>query len=170
MGYAIAAYSITLGALLVYGVWVQHRIRMARARQGGVSPAELGRGFNLGAALLAPLWALAHGQYALGATLGAGAIAFGAVSSAGLRLPALALGSLLLGGAVFFGVVGNRIAAARALAAAGVAERASAEAGVPGAEAEAVARTQLAWSLAGALLYTVVLPWAYHALRASSAG
>lgn len=165
MVYALAAYSITLGALLVYGILLQHRLRRARARAGGVSWAELGRGFNLGAALLAPFWALAHGQRAAGAMLLASGIACVAARVGGLRLPALLLGSLLLGGAVFFGVVGNRVAAGTMAAGDVVVTQE-----VAGRAVEDFARTQLGWSLAGALLFSVVLPWAGYFWGAGGAG
>lgn len=156
MVYAIAAYSITLGVLLVYGVLVRSRARVARARlvaraQDGRSAsaaasAELLRGFNLGAALLAPLWALVHGpRIAAIGLIGAWA-GFAAAGQAGMQSAALGLASLLIGASAFFGAAGNRMLAARG------------DAGDP-FERE---RGQARWALAGALLYTVVLPWAYY--------
>ena len=162
MVYAVAAYSITLGVLLIYGVLVQYRVRVARAqsvaRSAGERAAsaavatELLRGFNLGAALLAPLWALVHGPRAAAVGLIAAWVAFAAAGRSGVQPASLALASFLIGSAFFFGAAGNRMLAARG------------EAGDP----FGMARGQMRWALAGALLYTVVLPWAGY--FASAAG
>ncbi|MBK7949929.1 MAG: hypothetical protein IPK00_14540 [Deltaproteobacteria bacterium] len=145
MVYVVAAYSITIGVLLIYGVLLQHRARLAGARKGG--------GFNLGAALLAPVWALFHGQPAAGATLLATAAALAAAQASGLALAASLLAALFAGASLFLGVVGNRIASAGSRAG-----------GVDGTGGEPVARAQaeLRWALAGAVLHTVVLPWACY--------
>ena len=146
MVYVVAAYSITISVLLIYGVLLQHRARLA----AGARPAG---GFNLGAALLAPIWALFHGQRAAGATLLATTVALAAAQASGLALAAALLGALLAGASLFLGVVGNRIASAGANAA-----------GLDGGGADPVARAQaeLRWALAGAVLHTVVLPWACY--------
>lgn len=153
MVYVLAAYSITISVLSIYGVMLQHRARVARAglsRGSGGAPDELGRGFNLGAALLAPFWAWLHGLRAVGATLlltGAGLVF--AISS-GLRWPAVLLAAMLTASAVVLGAVGNRIAAGK-----------PANAGPA-----AFYSSQLRWALAGAVLYTVVLPWVCYFLIA----
>lgn len=137
MVYVVAAYSITISVLLTYGVLLQHRARLAEARPGG--------GFNLGAALLAPIWALWHGQRAAGAGLVATAIAFLAARASGRVLEASLLAALLGAGAILLGFVGNRIA------------------GVGSAgDAFARARGELRWALAGAVIHTIVLPWACY--------
>lgn len=136
--YVVAAYSITIGVLLVYGVLLQHRARLAGAR-----PAT---GFNLGAALLAPLWALCHGQRAAGAALLALTAGLAAAQASGQALVAALLAAGLIGAALFFGVVGNRLVAA------------------------ASAQAELRWALAGALLHTVVLPWLCYFWLAGAAG
>lgn len=142
MVYVVAAYSITIGVLLIYGVLLQHRARLAGARKGG--------GFNLGAALLAPVWALFHGQRAAGATLLATAVALAAAQASGLALAAALLAALLAGASLFFGVVGDRIVNAGTQAEGGDGE--------PAARAQA----ELRWALAGAVLHTVLLPWACY--------
>jgi hypothetical protein len=143
--YVLAAYSITVCVLLVYGLVLQHRTRIARLRLLGETKA-LESGFNFGAALLAPFWALAHGLQAGGLALLASVGALVLAQAAGLRIAALGLAALLVGASVFLGVVGNRIAAARM---------------DPGDPERGSAR-QLAWSIAGALIHTVLLPWALH--------
>lgn len=145
MVYVVAAYSITISVLLIYGVLLQHRARLAGARPGS--------GFNLGAALLAPLWALFHGQRAAGATLLATSVALAAAQAKGLALAAALLGALLAGASLFLGVVGNRIVNAGASAAGH---------GGVGGDPVARARAELRWALAGAVLHTIVLPWACY--------
>jgi len=160
--YVLAAYTLTIGVLSIYGVLLQHRVRVARARiafapgaSEGAGPdpgRDPGRGFNLGAALLAPLWAWAHGLRAAGAALVAALVALALAQANGMRLPALVLVSFLLGSALFFGVAGNRIARASA----GPLDPAAFEA------------RQLTWALVGVVLHTVVLPWAaYFGLAAA---
>ena len=153
MVYVLAAYSITISVLALYGVMLQHRAQVARAGMSGASRAassELGRGFNLGAALLAPFWAWFHGLRAVGATLLlTGAVLVFALSS-GLRWPAVLLAAILAAAAVVLGAVGNRIAAG---------EPAS-------ADPAAFLSRQLRWALAGAVLHTIVLPWACYFLIA----
>lgn len=158
--YAVAAYSITLGVLLVYGVVIHHRTRLVRAelalrargdRARDFAAGVLFRGFNLGAALLAPLWSLVHGPRAAALALIAAWIACIASQLAGNRLVTLVLASFLLGSALFMGAVGNRLLAARIAAPQGEAE-----------DPFALAGRQARWALAGALLYTVVLPWACY--------
>lgn len=156
MVYVVAAYSITVSVLLIYGVLLQHRARVARARltearspgrgasRGGARGLE--SGFNLGAALLTPFWAAAHGRPLIGAALLAAFAALAAAQAGGVRLAVLLLAPLLLGASLFFGIVGNRIAATRS------ADR----------DPVAFAQSQLPWALAGAVLYTVVLPWVWH--------
>lgn len=182
MVYVVAAYSITFGVLLIYGILLQHRARVARARlaigraprvrsaAGAASPgdATLGagaaadaprsgglegeRGFNLGAALLAPFWIWAHGQPRVGVALLVAVAALAAAQASGLRLAVLLLAPLVLGASLFFGVVGNRIAATRHA----------------DGDPVALAQSQLPWALAGAVLYTVVLPWAWQLWLAPS--
>ena len=152
MVYVLAAYSLTISVLVLYGVLLQHRARVARARvifarsgaQVGTPDPELARGFNLGAALLAPFWAWSHGLRAVGATFLATCGVLALAQASGLRLPVLLLTSMWIGAALFLGAVGNRIAASRA----------------GGAGAEALAAQELRWAIAGAVLHTIVLPWA----------
>ncbi len=154
MVYVLAAYSLTISVLVIYGVLLQHRARVARARfvlvraggQIGAQDPDLARGFNLGAALLAPFWAWSHGLRAAGASLLATCGALVLAQASGLRLPVLLLASMLLAAALFLGAVGNRIAVSS----------------VRGVDPEAISSRELRWSIAGAVLHTVVLPWACY--------
>lgn len=134
MVYVVAAYSITISVLLIYGILLKHRARLADPQRAG--------GFDLGAALLAPLWALGHGQHAAGALLVVATIALVVAQAMGQELAASVLASLLVGGALFFGVVGNRLTS--------------------GADPVARVRAELRWALAGAVVHTIVLPWACY--------
>ena len=146
MVYVLAAYSITISVLAIYGVLLQHRAQTIRARVAGRSGGKgvaLGRGFNLGAALLAPLWAWFHGLRAVGATLLVSGVVLAFAVASGLRWPALGLAAILAAAAIGLGVVGNRIAAGR-----------------PGAvDPDAFYSSQRRWALAGVVLHTLVLPW-----------
>ena len=150
MIYVVAAYSITFGALAIYGVWLQARARLARIRAAGAGrdPAVLGRGFNLGAALLAPFWAWFHGLRAFGLALLATSVVLVFAEASGLRVAVPALAALLALASLGLGFVGNRLAADR---------RAATAAGV---DAAALIQDERRWALAGAVLHTVVAPWA----------
>lgn len=173
MVYVLAAYTLTIGVLVLYGVLLQYRARIARTRlvaaHGGSAVEDPGfaRGFNLGAALLAPFWALSHGLAAAGAALLAALIGFVALVAArppSMQTATLALASLLIGGALFCGVIGNRVVAAAARAALHETKdlpataRETSSAGV----AVELATRELSWAVAGTLLHTVVLPWACY--------
>ena len=70
--YVLAAYSITVGTLALYGVLMQHRARLYALDQSSPAGQSLsGRplGFNLGAALLSPFWMWGHGMRAAGVVL-----------------------------------------------------------------------------------------------------
>ena len=72
MIYVIAAYTITLSALALYGVLIGHRRRQFAAEQDSMTSGATGslpRGFNVGAALLSPLWMWGHGLRLPGAGL-----------------------------------------------------------------------------------------------------
>ena len=157
MVYVLAAYSITLGVLTIYGVMLQHGARIAHARLSSGSAGkgvDLGRGFNLGAALLAPIWAWFHGLRAVGATLLLTAVSLAWLCSSGAasgpRWPAASLAAILAAAALYLGVFGNRIA---------VGDPAS-------MDPAAFFARQLRWALAGAALHTVVLPWTCYFLIA----
>src|SRR5690606_2558540 len=94
--YVVAAYSITFGALAIYAVWLQARARLARVRAAGSGrdPAVLGRGFNLGALLLAPFWAWFHGLRGLGFTLLATSLVLVFAGASGLRVAVIALAAI----------------------------------------------------------------------------
>lgn len=149
MVYVLAAYSITFGVLAIYGVLLQSRAQIARARVEGGSagaPAELGQGFNLGATLLAPFWAWFHGQRALGGTLLVTSVVLAFAGASGLRGAVLTLATVLAVVSVGLGFVGNRLAA-----------RCRAE-----GDAAAFFASERRWALAGVVLHTVVAPWAAY--------
>lgn len=157
MIYVVAAYSITFGALAIYGVWLQARARLARVRAAGAGrdPATLGRGFNLGAALLAPFWAWFHGLRAFGLALLATSVVLVFAEASGLRIAVMALGALLALASLGLGFVGNRLAVDR---------RAATAAGV---DAASLIEGERRWALAGAVLHTIVAPWAGYFLLVS---
>jgi hypothetical protein len=149
--YVIAAYSITISVLAIYGVLLQHRAQTARARVAGRSGGPgvaLAQGFNLGAALLAPFWAWFHGLRAVGATLILTGVVLALAFSSGLRWPVMGLTAILAAAAVGLGVVGNRIAAGQLV----------------GVDPDGFYSRELRWALAGAVLFTLVLPWACYFL------
>ncbi len=156
MIFVVAAYSITLGVLAFYGVLLQHRERVYGAASVGSAEAtseDSGaiRGFNLGAMLLAPFWMWSHGMRLPGTILlglEAGVIGLflrGAGRGAG-GIGVLLLSIVLLAASVALGVVGNRVAARHR-----------------GAESVAAfSASQFPWAVAGIVVYTVVLPWAWY--------
>jgi len=148
--YVVAAYSITFGALAIYGVWLQARAQLARVvvADAGRDPAAFGRGFNLGAFLLAPFWAWFHGLRVFGLTLLATSVVLVFAGASGLRVAVIALASLLALASIGLGFVGNRIAADR---------RSRSDAGI---DAAAFIASERGWALAGAVIHTVVAPWA----------
>jgi len=144
--YTVAAYSITLGVLALYGVSIQHRRHVAAARlsrQGRGAPPDPTRGFNLGAMLLAPIWMMAHGMRAAGAGLLVLCLALGPLAQQGFWIPLLFVGAVPLAAGAALGFVGNRIA---------VGHR-----GAVGLED--LSSSQLPWALAGIVLHVFVLPW-----------
>lgn len=158
MVYVLAAYSITIAVLAIYGVTLQHGARVASAGLSEGRPGtgiDLARGFNLGAALLAPIWAWFHGLRAVGASLLLTDVVLAWLWSSraerdlGWLTPSLA--AILVACSLALGVVGNRIAAR----------------GPSSADPAAFLSRQLRWALAGSVLYTVVLPWAWHFLISS---
>jgi len=150
LSYTLAAYSITLGVLALYGVLMQHRRRVVEAtaeasRAGsGLGPAsDPARGFNLGAMLLAPLWMMAHGMRIGGALLLAVWLALWPLAQQQAWLALLFVGAVPLAAGAALGFVGNRIAAEhRGLG-----------------RAEPLSTSQLPWALAGIALHVFVLPW-----------
>lgn len=149
MVYVLAAYSITFGVLAIYGVLLQSRAQIARARVadgGAAASAASFRGFNLGATLLAPFWAWFHGLRALGLTLLATSVVLVFAGASGLRGAAVTLAGILATASIGLGVVANRVAAQRR----------------PGEEPAAFFASQRRWALVGAVLYTVVAPWVWY--------
>ncbi|MEZ4279950.1 MAG: hypothetical protein R3F21_10105 [Myxococcota bacterium] len=150
MVYVVAAYSITFGALAIYGVWLQSRAQLARvlAAGSGRDPAALGRGFNLGALLLAPFWAWFHGLRAFGFALLATSLVSIFAAASGLRVAAIALVAIFALASIGLGFVGNRLAADRHARTGG------------GLDAAAFVAGERSWALAGAVIHTVLAPWA----------
>ena len=155
MIYVVAAYTITLSALALYCVFLQHRGRVFAADQDAttnVLAAGLPRGFNLGAALLSPLWMWKHGMRLPGLVL---LVFFGAALLLYWRqmwIPFLLAAMVPLAAGAAVGFVGNRIAV-----------------GHRGAETVAeFSASQIPWAMAGIGVYTFVLPWAWYFLYASS--
>lgn len=151
MIYVLAAYSITISVLAIYGVLLKHRAEVARAgvsSASAVAPADLARGFNLGAALLSPFWAWIHGLRAVGAALFLIGAALVCSFWSGQRWPALLLAAILAASGLVLGMFGNRIAA-----------------GDPATtDPAAFFTTQHRWALAGVVLHTIVLPWTCYFL------
>lgn len=155
MIYAMAAYTITLGVLALYGVMLQHRSRVFLAdqdtiRDGGAQ--GLPRGFNLGAALLSPFWMWTHGMRLPGAIMLGFFAALVPLYDGALWLPMLFVGMVPLAAGAALGLVGNRIA---------IAHR--------GPESVAsFSSSQLPWALMGIVLFTIVLPWVWYFVYASA--
>ncbi len=153
--YAVAAYTITIASLTLYGVVLQHRGRVFAHARDSILTAEGGRlqrGFNVGAALLSPLWMLRHGMPLPGALLLALVAALIPLYARGLWIPALFVAIVPLAAGAALGFVGNRIA---------VRHR--------GDETVAeFAASQLPWAAAGVLLYAGVLPWIWYAIQANA--
>jgi hypothetical protein len=143
--YVLAAYSITLGVLALYGVLLQHRRRIAgdalARTEGAAAPAP---GFNLGASLLAPFWMIAHGLPIPGVLVLAVWIILWPLYQRAMWVELLFVAAIPVAAGAALGFVGNRIAATRL---------------DPDGQAE-LARSQLPWSLAGVILFVFVLPWA----------
>jgi len=151
--YVLAAYSITVGALLLYGALLQHRSRVQTAdleAATGATPHGSVKGFNLGACLLSPIWMWGHGQRVPGAILLLTWLAIWPLYQQELWIPLLLVTLLPIAAGAALGLVGNRIA----LAHLGLES--------PGA----FSASQLPWALSGIALYSFVLPWVvYFATR-----
>lgn len=164
MVYTIAAYSITVGVLALYGVLLQHRARVAAAdllaatttttATAAATQAPLStqtkRGVNVGAALLAPLWMWAHGLRLPGLLIGLATVA---VVPLALRasqndawLPAVLVAVIPIAAGTALAISGDRIAAEHR----GISDPA------------VLSATQLPWALIGITLYVFVLPWVFY--------
>jgi len=147
--YAIAAYTITLGALGLYWSLLMHRRvehAQALARARGDALEDPRRGLNMGALLLAPFWMLRHGMTMPGVLLLIPTLATVPLAQREMWVPLLFVGTIPLAAGAALAFVGNRIAVAHT----GLEEPA------------AFSASQLPWSLAGVALYTIVLPWAWY--------
>ena len=155
MIYAVASYSITLGALGLYWVLLAHRRREsaeACARATGGPLEDPRSGFNPGAALLAPLWMLRHGMLAPGLLLLVPAVAVVPLVAREMWVPALFVGAVPAAAGAALGFVANRIGVAHT------------QLDTP----TAWSASQRPWALAGVALYTIVLPWAWLLLEGTA--
>ncbi len=157
--YVLAAYSITLCTLALYGVLIQHRARVYVQDQSllqvSVHPGVLDsgrRGVNLGAALLTPFWMWEHGMRPAGAVLFVLCLAIVPLYQRELWVPLLFVAIIPLAAGTALAFVGNRIAVNHRVA-------------ETGAEFSA---SQLPWSIAGIILFTIVLPWLWYFSNATA--
>jgi hypothetical protein len=156
--YALAAYTITVSVLVLYGVVLQHRERVHAVEVSEAGAADGGgavsapAGFNVGAALLSPFWMWHHGMRLPGALLLALCLALVPLYRSGPSIALVAVGIVLVAAGAALGVVGNRIAAAHR----------------GDGNVARLSASQLPWAVVGVALYTVVLPWGWFWLRASS--
>ena len=147
--YVLAAYSITIGTLALYGVLLQHRGRSYALDQSaapGESAPGRSLGFNLGAALLSPFWMWQHGMRAAGAVVFVLCLALVPLYEREMWIPLLFIAMVPLAAGTALGFVGNRIATNH---------RAS-------ETATEFAASQLPWAIAGVGLFTIVLPWLWY--------
>jgi hypothetical protein len=104
------------------------------------------RGFNVGAALLTPIWMLAHGLRAPGAILLALWISLIPLHARGLWMPLWMLAATALAASAALGFVGNRI----------VADRGDVR------SASELSIREWPWAAAAIVLYGFVLPWVWY--------
>lgn len=153
MIYVIAAYTITLGVIALYGVLLQHRERVFAADEGAMTIGTAGgppRGFNVGAALLCPFWMWAHGMRLPGVVLLVSWAAMLPLYDRAMWIPFLFVAMVPLAAGAALGFVGNRVA---------VAHR--------GVESLAdFSASQLPWATAGITLFAFVFPWIWYFLNA----
>jgi hypothetical protein len=143
--YVLAAYSITVGTLALYGVFMQHRGRVQVSSQSN-STRTTGFNFNLGAALLSPFWMWQHGMRAAGAVLFVLCLALVPLYERELWVPLLFVAMVPMAAGTALGLVGNRIA---------ITHRTS-------ETAAEFAASQLPWAVVGVGLFTIVLPWLWY--------
>lgn len=149
MIYVIASYTITLSALALYGVLLQHRGRVFAADQAEMTTGTAAgqrRGFNVGAALLSPVWMWGHGMRLPGAALFVLCTAMVPLYDREMWIPLLFVAIIPLAAGAALGFVGNRIAADHR-----------------GVESLAEFSTsQLPWATVGVVLYAFVVPWVWY--------
>ena len=148
MIYVIAAYTITLSALALYGVLLQHRGRVFSKDQDVTTAGGPPSGFNMGAALLSPVWMWGHGMRLLGVALLALFAMLVPLYDREMWIPFLFVAMVPVAAGAALGFVGNRIAT-----------------GHRGVESLAeFSASQLRWATAGVSLYAFVLPWVWYFL------
>jgi hypothetical protein len=151
--YVIAAYTITIGTLALYGVMIRHRQRVATAalvQEAGSLVPDPRKGFNIGAALLAPFWMWVHGMRIPGVVLLVVALGMLPLAQAELWIPLMTLATIVVAAAAALGFAGNRIAV----------DHLALE------DPAAFASSQLPWAVAGIVLHVIVIPWVYFFLIA----
>jgi hypothetical protein len=154
--YTLAAYTITIGSLALYWVLQQHRQRshaIELAAAIGEPSAAPQTGFNVGAALLAPVWMVAHGLVLPGSLLLLPCLAVVPLYVQGLMVPLLFVALVPISAGAALGIVGNRIAVAHR----GLEDPA------------AFAASQLPWAIAGIVFHVLVMPWLLFFLMEPSA-
>jgi len=149
--YALAAYSITIGTLALYGVHLQYRSRIHALDHSASSGQSASVGttvfnFNLGAALLSPFWMWQHGLRAAGAVLFAVCLVLVPLYERDAWIPLWFVAMVPLAAGVALGFVGDRIAMSHR----------------PRETPAEVAESQLPWAVAGVALFTIVLPWVWY--------
>ncbi|MEZ4291050.1 MAG: hypothetical protein R3E53_11180 [Myxococcota bacterium] len=156
MVYVVAAYSITVVVLGLYGVLLAHRSRLLRLEEDAVPgaarsgrAADPRRGFDLELRCSHPL-AARDGMPGMGLLLLVPCLALAPLVVRGLWLPALFVALVPIAAGAALGFAGHRIAAERT--------------GLT--DPRALARRQLPWALAGMALWTFVLPWALYLVGA----
>jgi len=149
--YSIAAYTITIGTLALYGILIQYRSRVAAAALAdarGMTASDPRKGFNLGASLLAPFWMWMHGLRVPAVIVFALGLGVVPLYQREMWIPMLLVAMIPAAAAAAAGFGGNRIAAE-----------------YRGREKPAqFAASQLPWALLGAVIFTVILPWALYFL------
>ena len=155
MIYVIAAYTITLSALGLYTVLMQHRGRVFAAEQDATTLGTAGappRGFNVGAALLSPVWMWVHGMRLPGAALLVFCVAMVPLYGRAMWIPFLFVTMVPLAAGAALGFVGNRIAMAHR-----------------GVESLAdFSASQLPWATVGITLFAFVLPWVWYFVNSAA--
>ncbi|MFP6656069.1 MAG: hypothetical protein VCB25_10615 [Myxococcota bacterium] len=146
MVYVLAAYSITIGTLMFYGVILQHRRRLVELDLARPSRPMRSIEFNLGVALLSPFWMWQHGMRAAGTGRLILYLTMLPLYDQQRWILLLFVAMVPLAAGTALGFVGHRIARN---------DRSSES------PAEYWA-SQLPWSLAGVGLYSVILPWFWY--------
>jgi hypothetical protein len=150
--YVLAAYSITIGALMFYGVILQYRRRLVELDSPRPSASTRSPEFNLGAALLSPFWMWQHGMRAAGGGLFMLSLAMLPLYHQERWISFLFVAMVPLAAGTALGFIGHRIARTH---------RAS-------QSPSDYLASQLPWTLAGIGLYSMILPWLWYFFSAAA--